>query len=128
MATVDPKGAWNPGAAVALTAEQTLSPGADPVADVVRVERQFLPYAPPISAANTFVIKSGSGLIGEITVQGGTMGLVTIYDSPTATGTVLLALTPAALTQGLVLLRDIVFNNGLTIVTAAATVITVSYR
>ena len=106
------------------TNEQNLLPGADPVADVQRVERQFLPAA--ISTAATTIIKAGSGLVGEILIAGGTLGAVTVYDNTAGSGTLLVpTVTPL---QGQALLRDVAFNNGLTIVTAAATIITVAYR
>jgi hypothetical protein len=109
------------------TNELNLAPGADAVADRVAVERQFLPAV--INTATTTTVKTGSGLIGEITVIGGTLGAIQVFDNTAGSGTILLpSFTPGAGTQGLVLLRDVVFNTGLTIVTAAATIITVSYR
>ncbi len=106
------------------TAEQTLPPGADAVADVQRVERQLLPIA--ISTATTTVVKSGSGYCGVLRCVGGTLGNVTVYDNTAASGTILCpTVTPVA--DG-VLIEDIVFNVGLTVVTAAATVLTGSYR
>lgn len=59
----------------------------------------------------------------RLTVQGGTMGLVTVYDNTAASGQVDFAETPAA--------KDIIFRDwtymavGSTIVTAAATTILV---
>lgn len=53
------------------TNEQNLAPGADPVADVQRVERQLLPAA--INAAATTTVKSGPGYVGTIRVLGGTL-------------------------------------------------------
>ena len=106
------------------TNELNLAPGADPIADTVRVERQFLPAA--ISTAVTTVVKTGAGMVGEIMVLGGTLGTVQVFDNTAASGTVLVpTITPAG---PIVLLRDVVFNVGLTIVTGAATIIVVSYR
>jgi phage-related protein len=79
-----------------------------------------------VSTATTTTVKSGAGFINIIRVIGGTLGSVTIYDNTAASGTVLLpTVTPVA--NG-VLLEGVSFGTGLTIVTAAATVITVSYR
>lgn len=106
------------------TNEQNLAPGADPVADVQRVERQLLSAA--INTAATTTVKNGPGYVGTIRVLGGTLGAVTVYDNTAGSGTVLVpTVTPI---QGGVLLEDVVFNVGLTIVTAAATVIVISYR
>jgi hypothetical protein len=81
---------------------------------------------PPISAAvrittaTTTVISSGP-CWARIKVQGGTMGLVTIYDNTSAAAPIDFSDTPAA--------KDIIFGEwtyfqtGLTIVTAAATVV-----
>lgn len=106
------------------TAEQNLPPGADAVADVQRVERQLLPIA--ISTATTTVVKSGSGYCGALRCVGGTLGNVTVYDNTAASGTIICpTVTPVA--NG-ILIEDVVFNVGLTVVTAAATVLTGSYR
>lgn len=79
-----------------------------------------------ISTATTTVIKSGGGYIDEVICVGGTLGNVTIYDNISASGTILCpSVTPVA---GGVLIKHCTFTTGLTIVTAAATVITISYR
>jgi hypothetical protein len=91
---------------------------------VLKVEQRGFSFA--ISTAATTTVKSGSGFVYKIRVVGGTLGNVTIYDNPAATGTVLLpTVTPVA--NG-VLLENVSFSAGLTIVTAAATVIVGSYR
>lgn len=106
------------------TQEQNATPGADAANDVVRVEGQFLNAN--VSTATTTTVKNGSGFCRKILVLGGTLGNVTVYDNTAASGAVLVpTVTPVA--NG-VLLEDCVFNTGLTIVTAAATVIVVSYR
>lgn len=74
-----------------------------------------------ISTATTTVVKSGPGRIGKIVAAGGTLGAVTIWDNTAASGAALLpSITPV---QGQVLLEDIPFGTGLTIVTATAMVI-----
>lgn len=104
--------------------EQTAGIGDDAFADVRRVEQQFN-YG-NASTATATVVKSGPGFLHEILVLGGTLGNVTVYDSTTASGNVIVpTVTPV---QGGALIRDVAFQNGLTIVTAAATVLTVSYR
>lgn len=102
----------------------TADAGEDITNDVTKVEQRYLNFN--IASATTTLVKSGAGYIDEILVVGGTLGDVTIYNSLTAAGTVLLpTVTPVA--NG-VLLKHVVFSLGLTIVTAAATVITGSYR
>lgn len=91
---------------------------------MLKVESRYSGTA--ISTATTTTVKTGAGFIDRIRCIGGTLGNVTIYDNTAASGTVLLpTVTPVA--NG-VLLEHIPFGTGLTIVTAAATVITVSYR
>lgn len=78
-----------------------------------------------ISTATTTTIKTSAGHINNIRVLGGTMGNVTIYDNTAGSGTVMVpAVTPAA---GQVLLEDVDFSTGLTIVTAAATILVISF-
>lgn len=98
--------------------------GEDLVSDVIKVEQRYTPFA--ISTATTTTVKSGSGFVHIIRIVGGTMGNVTIYDNTAASGTVLLPTVTAV--NGIIVLDDVTFTTGLTIVTAAATVITGSYR
>lgn len=107
--------------------EQSLPPGADPLVDVQRVEQRFQYANPSISAATTTVVKIGPGFVREIRAVGGTLGAVTVYDNTAASGTALLCPTATPLQNG-VLCRDVEFFTGLTILTAAATILTVSYR
>lgn len=80
-----------------------------------------------ISTATTTVVKSGSGTLCSITILGGTMGAITVYDNTAASGTIICpAFTPAANSME-TLNFNCKFTNGLTIVTAAATVLQVSY-
>jgi len=102
-----------------------LTSGEDQANNVMKVEEQFS-YA-NISTATTTTVKTGAGFIHEIRIIGGTaLGDVTVYDSLSASGAVICpAVTPVA---NSVIIRDIKVSIGLTIVTAAATTITISYR
>lgn len=102
----------------------TVCAGEDLTNNVQKIEQRGTPFA--ISTATTTTVKSGSGFVYNIRVIGGTLGNVTIYDNTAASGTVLLpTVTPVA--NG-VLLENVSFSTGLTIVTAAATVIIGSTR
>jgi len=79
-----------------------------------------------INTAGTTTIMNGSGFVKSVRVIGGTLGDVTIYDNIAASGTILLP-TVTPVSNG-VLLENITVNNGLTIVTAANTVLTIAYR
>lgn len=98
--------------------------GEDLTADVLKVEQRFTPAY--ISTATTTTVKSGAGFLHSLTVNGGTAGTIIGYDNTAGSGTVLFSFdsTNALATY----LFDIVFSTGLTIVTASATKITVSYR
>ena len=104
--------------------EQQQFGGEDVPNDVQKTETRG--SAAAISTATTTLVKTGPGNIHSIRVAGGVMGAVTIYDNTSAAGTELLpAVTP---TQGQILLENVKFSTGLTIVTSGATVITISYR
>jgi len=94
------------------------------LSDVMKVEQQFSNFN--ISTATTTTVKSAAGFLDSLLCVGGTLGNVTVYDNTAASGTVLCpAVTPVA---GGLLLSHCKFTTGLTIVTAAATVLTGSYR
>lgn len=78
-----------------------------------------------ISTATTTFVKVGAGHIHTINVQGGTAGTIIGYDNTVASGTVLFSYdsTNALATYTL----DVIFGTGLTIVTSAATKLTVSW-
>lgn len=81
-----------------------------------------------ISSATTTTIKTGSGMLASITILGGTMGAITVYDNTAGSGTTICpAFTPAASSME-TLTFNCNFKTGLTIVTAAATVLQVSYQ
>lgn len=84
-----------------------------------------------ISTATTTVVKTGAGQLNAVIVTGGTLGAITIYDNTAASGTnIATAFTPTVLTGGGpgVFVFNVAFSVGLTIVTGAATAITVTYR
>lgn len=98
--------------------------GEDLVADRQLVEqRNNLTY---ISTATTTVVKTGAGLIHRIFVQGGTAGTIVGYDNTAASGTIIFSLDSTSAIGSYEL--NGVFATGLTIVTAAATKLTVAYR
>ncbi len=109
--------------AIKVTLATTLA-GEDVAADVVKTETRGA--AVNILTATTTTIKSTAGHINHLIAVGGTMGNVTIYDNTAASGTVLFG--PATPTAGGVIVADIEFSVGLTVVTAAATAISGSVR
>ena len=108
----------------ALVADQTLHAGEDTVNGVNKLEERFTSFS-EISTATTTTSKAAAGFLHGLSINGGTLGAITIYDALTATGTPKFTITPSA---GLLLPHfhqiNAVFNTGITIVTAAATVLT----
>lgn len=119
--TVTPLGGVGDAAKVT---KATTDAGEDVANDVQKVETRGA--AVNILTATTTTIKSGPGHLNHLIAVGGTMGNVTIYDNTAASGTVLFG--PATPTAGGVIVADIEFSLGLTVVTAAATAISGSYR
>lgn len=79
-----------------------------------------------ISTAATTAVKTGAGLLHRIVVTGGTTGTITVYDNTAGSGTQILNFdTTSALASYEINAR---FSVGLTIVTSAATKLTVIYR
>lgn len=82
-------------------------------------------YSVAITTATTTAVKASGGAIGTIINAGGaTSGAISIYDNTSATGKLIWAGT---LTAGQVLPLGIPCGTGITITTAAANTITVSY-
>lgn len=77
-----------------------------------------------ISTGATTVVVSGAGTLHTLNILGGTAGTITVYDNTAGSGTVLAAFASTN-TPGCFVF-DIAFHLGLTIVTSAATQITVS--
>lgn len=90
--------------------------------DVLRNEPRYTPTY--ISTATTTTCVSGAGTLGSITVQGGTAGTIIVYDNTAGSGTVLASFdsTNALATY----MFNVAFTTGCTVVTAAATKLTVS--
>jgi hypothetical protein len=78
-----------------------------------------------IATAATTVVKSGPSTLRDVIVNGGTTGIVTVYDGIDATGDVVAII--AAVTEPLQLTFDISMGKGITIVTAANTDVTITY-
>lgn len=98
--------------------------GEDLANDVMKTEQRFS-YS-TISTATTTTVKSGTGFIQRIIVTGGTAGTIIIYDNTAGSGTQIANFdsTNAIATYEI----NAEFDTGLTIVTGAATKITVIYR
>jgi bifunctional ADP-heptose synthase (sugar kinase/adenylyltransferase) len=100
------------------------SAGEDVSADVQKVEQRF-GYR-NITTATTTLVKTGVGMLHSITVGATAAGAITIYDNTSAAGNIIGTL--AASVAERTYTYDVAFAVGLTIVTAAASNITVSYR
>lgn len=80
----------------------------------------FIPRASGyISTATTTTIDTGAGRV-YLNYVGGTNGNVTVYDNTAASGAILL---PATTPAGQIVLNGDAYSTGVTIVTAAATVL-----
>jgi len=79
-----------------------------------------------INSATTTLVKAGGGALHSITINTPVAGAITLFDSLTATGTTIALITTTATSQG-TLIFDVEFRTGLTILTATANDITVSY-
>lgn len=79
-----------------------------------------------ISTATTTVVKSSAGVLARIIVNGGTTGTIIGYDNTAGSGTIIFSFdtTNALGVFGF----DVAFTTGLTIVTSAATKVTIVYR
>lgn len=107
-----------------LVSNATLHAGEDLTNDVQKVEQRFTPTY--ISTATTTTIKTGSGFLHTIVVNGGTAGTIIVYDNTAASGTIIASFdsTNALTTYTF----DCTFSVGLTIITSAATKLTVTSR
>jgi hypothetical protein len=79
----------------------------------------------PITTATTTVVATGPGVLGGIHVNTTAAGTITVYDNTAASGTKIATLK-ASIAEGCYL-RDVHYRTGLTIVTAAASDITVAH-
>ena len=106
-------------------AKVTQATRADEVNDGMRAYDDDYNYK-VIKTATTTTVLAEAGFIKEIRVVGGTLGDVTVYDNTAGSGAEIVpTVTPD---KGQVLKKSCLFATGLTIVTAAATFIVVSYR
>lgn len=103
----------------------TLIAGEDLANNVLKVEERFS-YA-NIASATTTTVKSGAGFLHCLTINTTAAGAITIYDNTAGSGTKI-ATIAASPVIGSTFKFDVSFGTGLTIVTAAASDITVSYR
>jgi len=78
-----------------------------------------------ITTGTTTVVKSGTGILHSIVVNTTAAGTITVYDNTSAAGTKIGTLK-ASVVEGTYIF-DVSFATGLTIVTAAASDITVSW-
>ena len=79
-----------------------------------------------IATNTTTVVKTGAGVLHSIVVNTTAAGAITIYDNTAASGTKI-GTMKASIVEGTYVF-DVAFTKGLTIVTAAASDITVTYK
>jgi len=77
------------------------------------------------TATTTVIVASGEGALHSIVINSPAAGTITVYDHGSAAGTVLAIIASSAV--GGTYLYDCTYSTGLTIVTAAATDITVTW-
>lgn len=77
-----------------------------------------------ISTAATTTAKSGSGVLGSIVVGETAAGAITVYDNTAASGTII-AVLKASVAEGTYTFNA-AFSTGCTVVTAAASKLTVN--
>lgn len=110
----------------------TLIAGEDIANDVQKVEQRFTYKYITAAAPTTTVVKAGAGFLHSITINKPiAAGVISVYDHPSAANNPFALVTHPATLLGnpYTLTYDVVFANGLTIVTSgAAQDITVSYR
>lgn len=99
--------------------------GEDLTNDVLKVEQRFS-YS-NIASATTTTVKSGAGFLHSIVINTTAAGTITIYDNTAGSGTKIGTIA-ASVVIGSTMMYDVSFATGLTIVTAGASDITVSYR
>ena len=78
-----------------------------------------------ISTATTTTVKSGAGHLHSIVVNTTAIGAITVYDNTAGSGTKIATLK-ASVVEG-TYLYDVQFATGLTVVTAAASDVTVTF-
>lgn len=87
-----------------------------------------------IATATTSIVKASPGYLHTVTINGGTAGVVTLYDIGSAgcTGTPasgkFATIETIGATNPVTLIYDLQTQNGICVLTAAATDLTVSYN
>jgi len=111
-------GTWNVNN---ISGTVSLPTGAATESTLAALSNKFNNNYENINTNTTTTVKSGSGVLKRIVVNkvGGASNTCTIYDNTTATGTIIGTIDPVH-TQ-MVFEYDVVFNTGLTIVTATGT-------
>lgn len=99
--------------------------GYDSAGKVVRVEEQFS-YTHSAGSA-TVVIKNAAGFLHCVTVNTTAASIITLFDNPSTGAGTTIAILKASIAENSYF-YDIKFTNGLTIVLAGASDITVSWR
>lgn len=79
-----------------------------------------------IATNTTTTVKTGQGVLHTITIGETAAGAITVYDNTAGSGTVIAVLKASIAEQTFTF--DICFETGLTIVTAAASKLSVSYE
>lgn len=102
----------------------TLLSGEDQTVNCLKVEQRYS-YA-YINSAATTVVKGSAGFLHRITVTGGTAGTIIVYDNPSTSGTIIASFDSTNMQSSYEL--NVIATLGITIITGAATKITVSYR
>lgn len=80
-----------------------------------------------ITTATTTVVSSVPGVLHSVTINTTAAGTITLYDNTAASGTKI-ATIAASIASGTNVTFDVSFTTGLTVVTAAASDITVSFK
>lgn len=78
-----------------------------------------------ITTATTTVVKAGPGILQSLVINTTAAGTITIYDNTSAAGTKIATIAASANLGDYV--YNCVFSTGLTVVTAAASDVTVTY-
>ena len=105
-------------------AEQLAPTYEDNVVQVAKVEQRFS-YS-YISTATTTTIKSGAGFLHTITITEAVASTIIVYNNTAGSGTIIASFVASAGVGTYHL--NVSFDTGLTIVTAGASKLTVSYR
>jgi hypothetical protein len=80
-----------------------------------------------IASAGTYVVKSGPGILHSIVINTTAASAITVYDNTSAADPKIATIANSPVI-GSTFAYDVAFANGLTIVTAGASNITVAYK